>query len=426
MRFMKPISPIKPMMPMSLIAIMLIFSLTLSAQTPETPETSETPETPETPETSETPTRGPIIKGNVYGGGNQGNVVGNSTVTVKAGDIGDVYGGARMADVGGRTFVNLDGEHASADILIRSVYGGNDIAGNIGNSGEETDVPQELDHVLKGTQTQEEHPMKNAIDNTWKTFVRSSRSTKTVNEQVKEKFPLVAGSVFGGGNGNYYYDPYPDQDGNYYVYLKEGDKDYIATRKTPFNKPELAKTYLELTGGLLAHVYGGGNFATVTENTTICIDDKSDDLITQAANYAADTGYPTEDVIQYLIAKVELPTFQSNFTHWDYHFARVFGGNNKADMAIQPVWNLQRGKIRDLYSGGNNGRMTHPNGLLLDIHPSPQENIQQTDSLKIENVYGGCRMADVRPKTDVWDDNLYNPVTDDNGDYKYVDQIDKM
>ena len=58
------------------------------------------------------------IGGNVYGGGNVGDMTGNTSVTVYAGDVKEVYGGARVADVGGRTFVNIDGEHASDDILI--------------------------------------------------------------------------------------------------------------------------------------------------------------------------------------------------------------------------------------------------------------------------------------------------------------------
>ena len=72
------------------------------------------------------------IGGNVYGGGNAGDLGGSTTVTVHAGDISAVYGGARMANVGGYTFVNIDGAHASEDILITTVYGGNDITGTIG------------------------------------------------------------------------------------------------------------------------------------------------------------------------------------------------------------------------------------------------------------------------------------------------------
>ena len=95
------------------------------------------------------------IGGNVYGGGNQGVVNGSTKVTVKSGDIGailddeasrpledpkgKVFGGARMADVGGNTFVHIDGKSdpAAANtnyILINQVFGGNDIAGNIGTA----------------------------------------------------------------------------------------------------------------------------------------------------------------------------------------------------------------------------------------------------------------------------------------------------
>ena len=69
------------------------------------------------------------IGGNVYGGGNKAEVKGNTRVTVKSGDIGApvdddaerpledpkgrVFGGARMADVGGNSFVHIDGENAT-------------------------------------------------------------------------------------------------------------------------------------------------------------------------------------------------------------------------------------------------------------------------------------------------------------------------
>ena len=40
------------------------------------------------------------IGGNVYGGGNRGTLEGTATVVVQSGKIeGDVYGGARMADI---------------------------------------------------------------------------------------------------------------------------------------------------------------------------------------------------------------------------------------------------------------------------------------------------------------------------------------
>jgi hypothetical protein len=52
------------------------------------------------------------------------------------------------------------------------------------------------------------------------------------------------------------------------------------------------------------------------------------------------------------------------FTH---HVSRMFGGNNLATMSIRPAWNLIKGSINNLYSGGNRGAMTNVNGILLPL-----------------------------------------------------------
>jgi uncharacterized protein len=83
----------------------------------------------------------------VYGGGNAGNLSGSTNVTVHSGLLNNVYGGARMADVGGRTFVNINGKKASDDIIIVNVYGGNDISGTIGEGADPTTVPTELTNI---------------------------------------------------------------------------------------------------------------------------------------------------------------------------------------------------------------------------------------------------------------------------------------
>ncbi len=69
-----------------------------------------------------------------------------------------------------------------------------------------------------------------------------------------------------------------------------------------------------------------------------------------------------------------------------YH---LFGGNNLAEMSIRPVWHLQEGKVYNIYSGGNKGDMTHPNGILLSLSGA---------AMNVENIYGGCRMSNVLPK----------------------------
>ena len=318
------------------------------------------------------------IGGKVYGGGNAGNLSGSTKVTVYAGDLNEVYGGARQADVGGHTFVHIDGEHASDDILIKAVYGGNDISGKIGETSETTDIPEEL-----------ENKAQNPIDNTWKTFVRTS-----ANDDDDSK-AMVIGRLFGGGNGDYDYNS---------EYLNDG------TTLNPYHGltvPNLPKTYLELKGGCIAHVYGGGNNATVTEETVINIDNGSANLQRQAEAFKTRNGISTiDEVFAYLQTKVSLTTFQSNLTSYAFNFARVFGGNNKAEMTIQPKWNVQKGIIRDLYSGGNEGNMTCKDGLLLDINPAPANK----DKLEITNVYGGCRRADVHPMNNGQDVIAYSPT----------------
>ena len=347
------------------------------------------------------------IGGNVYGGGNQAEVKGNTKVVMRAGEINLVFGGARMANVGGTTMVNIDGENATDDMIISAVYGGNDISGTIGQSGETTEVPgtDELQYVLRDAETKEGHPEKNYIDNTWKTFVTTSRSSKVVGLETVEDKWIIIGSLYGGGNGEYTYtdengDYLTDEEGKYIV--KSGDAT-IAHSSEPFVQPEIDKTYVEIKGGNIAHVYGGGNNVTVRENTTIDITNESDDCEKFIAAYATAHSMTTLEVIGKLQGMAKLNTFQSNLTSFAFNHARVFGGNNLAEMSIRPVWNLQKGTIRDLYSGGNRGRMTSPEGLLLELDPLPANK----EKLNVVNVYGGCRMADVCPTVD----GKYTPTT---------------
>ena len=100
-----------------------------------------------------------VIGGHVYGGGNAGNTGGNTTVTVHAGDLNRVFGGARMANVGGRAFMHIDGANASSYIVINRLYGGNDIAGTIGASDD--DLPEPI----------VQHAATNGIDKTWNALV---------------------------------------------------------------------------------------------------------------------------------------------------------------------------------------------------------------------------------------------------------------
>ena len=203
-------------------------------------------------------------------------------------------------------------------------------------------------------------------------FVLTTKE-RTVTEGTGESatttqpYHIFIGQLFGGGNGDY---------------------DYTSTSSPYLGmiKPELSKTYLELRGGTIAYAYGGGNNATVTAATDICVDNSSavttDEHLKTILNI-------DDNGIKARMKEMGLNTVSTQVGSNDFQFARVFGGNNKAEMAIQPTWHLKDGKIRNLYSGGNQGAMTHKEGLLLEI--------QANSSIVVDNVFGGCRMAAVRP-----------------------------
>ena len=351
------------------------------------------------------------IGGNVYGGGNAGLTGGNTTVTVRAGDLNRVYGGARMANVGGRAFMNIDGAHASNYIVINRLYGGNDISGTIGTSNDE------LPDAVKA------HAANNGVDKSWNALVLiSSKMTPAVKytqaeidaaqegddaygkttDDIKtpatiagDNKPIYIGQLFGGGDGEYEYGSRQETTGEgdeavtTTVYYAKENNEIVATSNTPLSVPDLGKTFVDIHGGSIVYAYGGGNNATVTESTVISVDNPSEvvNSITDASNpnAGANGELLTNDRFE---KKMGINTTFSYPSSDAYQIGRMFGGNNKADMAIRPRWNLQRGRIRNLYGGGNEGRMTSPEGLLLQIEGT---------GMVVDNVYGGCRKADVKP-----------------------------
>ena len=424
------------------------------------------------------------IGGNVYGGGNMGEVMGSTTVTVLAGDIGaaldpdaprplankkgKVFGGARMANVGGRTFVHIDGKNFTKDnttipdyIVVNQVFGGNDIAGHIGTGV----VPKEELTAVKrdGHSEDADDPKRNAVDDTFNSFVRVStlatdehytekdiadastnpedpaygKSTNDVKPDPKAK-KVYIGQLFAGGNGDYDYEQAPGPAGGKVTHriYNRSDKNHenpvaeIVTDEgsTGFHLPELDKTYLEVVGGSIVYAYGGGNNATVKEQNIIHVDNPSavvnhvlvNKTTGKEANAATYETYktnlankeenPAPSGFEELLSgdrfiEMGINTTFSQPSSGAYQIGRFFGGNNAATMNIRPTWNLLAGKIRNLYSGGNRGNMTSPEGLLLEI--------KDYSTLIVDNLYGGCRMADVIPTVD----GKYSPCTNLDGYY---------
>ena len=330
------------------------------------------------------------IGGNVYGGGNHAEVKGSTKVTVKAGDIGavldpratrplddpqgKVFGGARMADVSGHTFVHIDGKSDVATgtpnyILINQVYGGNDIAGTIGTAkAVKESRPAELTAVMPSPlpegKTKADYPKLNDVDDTFNSYVRVS--TKTLDPENAASYYTAAeiaaaandpeavaygkkttdikpdptarkvyiGQLFAGGNGDF---EYPTETENDEYVIKQGGT-IIGRSKSPFVRPELDSTYLEVVGGSIVYAYGGGNNATVREQNIIHIDNPSavvNHIKVDATGKEDANGTDLLSTVRF--KEMGINTTFSQPSSGEYQVGRFFGGNNKAEMHIRPT-----------------------------------------------------------------------------------------
>lgn len=292
-----------------------------------------------------------VILGSIYGGGYKGDIAHNTYVELVQGFLMNVYGGSRQANIGGASHVwAYDGSvrpiNGIADdqfnhLIICNLYGGNDISGTISGTMPATE-PQQLWTDLQ--------------NRTFNSYI------KVADAQPGTKgFPLI-GSLYGGGNGEQWTDSLGAA-------------------------PNVANVLLEIDGGTTLRAFGGGNKAMVTDSVYI---------FTNATNntFADVTFAPFQ---KHIMEQFFFNGMLSGYT-WtgsqksrlqmdDNHVYRLFGGNNVAEMNIQPNWNLMNGKLGSVYAGGNLGNMTTPDGLTINV---------ESPTVEIDNLFGGCRMANVQ------------------------------
>ncbi|MCC8071067.1 MAG: hypothetical protein LIO90_04605 [Bacteroidales bacterium] len=425
------------------------------------------------------------VFGAIYGGGLYGSVgvdmrqdydhatAKATDVRLFSGNVDKVYGGACLGDLYGRANVELCDQasesidHLDYELLLKledvddwcgarliagTVFGGNDISGNIYTQ----ELPEGHDNYdplaaystyvkVYEVQGDPNGPSGQSASTKDTTDPSASPAKDPVNPGKSSPgavngyngFPLI-GNLYGGSNGNYgeHENSKAYTDGTFRMatginnaILKvelSGDPGGLYSA---FDVPHVDHAYLDIQGGTIINVYGGGDKSTINESTTLSV------------NYAADTdimdaraGFETPsdpDVIDPLIRiwntfhlsddeQIEEVTSTSiydattNNTIFKYHIFRIFGGNDNADMDIQPTWKLTSGHLGSVYSGGNFGRMTHFE-YLYDAADVEKENpigakglslVIDSKDIHADAVFGGGRVGDIEPAIPEGEDPL--------------------
>lgn len=328
------------------------------------------------------------VWGNIYGGGLKGDIVRRSRlmpnveearengthVRVWSGQIEQVFGGSRIGNVEGASFVDIEdrGEN-HYHTIIRSVYGGNDLSGRIGLGT----VPA----MVEGNQ-----PV------TANTYVLIREQKKSDGSYLG--FPVIA-EVFGGGNGNYGV----HGDGNTY---KSGsirfDRD-TNVDLAGLEYPNVDSTYVEVRGGSVWNLYGGSNNSLVNESAVIRIDYNQGNASTRCCYDGTQSAecYERGEYMNKLLGNYGGSEVSGNKITALYNVVNVFGGNKQAPLCIQPTWMLGEAKIHNLYGGCNLGDVYYYSndkksgaselGLQLKL---------DSENLDVDNVFGGCRLGSVQ------------------------------
>lgn len=325
------------------------------------------------------------IEGNVYGGGNKAlvgsgadNRNGLAEVKLVSGNIqGDAFAGGRCASVYG--FATIYTTPAS-QITINNVYGGNDISGNVTNSGS----------TLR--------PVCGTSGN------KGFDGETTLTADNSASYVMIQGTphitnVFGGGNGEYDY----RTNGEVWTWGTNARKvaelcNINSNEEALAAKPTQTSSYVDVNMGeysgsgasALAYIgttYGGGNAASVG-NAITYVTGKG--RIETA--YAGGNGADVKDLAKITTSfeNVDVATGE------DFNIKTIFGGNNAAEMNSRylPEIDLVNGQFKNVYGGGNAGDMK-TNGEKAGI-ANLSTFVHIHDGVTITDyLYGGCNQANV-------------------------------
>ena len=390
---------------------------------------------------------GGSVGGNIFGGAEAArcgiNTSNTATVNIKSAvaPLNDVYGGGELGDVQGNTAVNLLGA------TVHDVYGG-----GLGSSSVAALVQGNATVTLNGSAVTGNIFGANNLNGTPKGHVLVDvKATKTKGTEG-EVYHVA--SVYGGGNLAAYE---PGSNTDYAEVLIEGCESSIEDVFGGGNAAAVPATHIEVRGGLIDRLFAGGdgesgtaahvgykNDGSTTYGTgntyakimggeihqlfggsnskgnirgAITLDvDKDDycDVFRLGEIYGG--GNKADSKVGTInIGCTGTYTPASEGVEENGYIRTVFGGANAANITGNIALNIRGGKIGTVY-GGNNASGTISGSVTVNIDKKNADGTTLNDCgvFDIGTVYGGGKKADMAQAANVVTVNINDNGTNDN------------
>ena len=414
-----------------------------------------------------------LIYGSVFGGGRVANVTGKTEVViVNCDSIGAVYGGNDIAGtvqgnsgVDGST-ITLGTDATEKTLRIGSVYGGGN--GYYAYGGNDFYAATTTDHnmVLVGANVYAQSQTGQWNDSVWTNTGSAELPLPTITKTaitVNNDYVKVD-SIFGGaknaflnattGNGSYI-----DVKGGTIFAVFGGNnvggsqgaaKQHVLVEGTKVetavnnynnkvigrdfgigylfgggNKVDGSTTDVVIKGGMCDTVFAGGNSASVATAANVQVN----------CAIASGSGTTWGNIYSNAISGYSnsgITIKESNEYAWNgsgiYNVRTLFGGNNRAGMAVVPTVTLTSGSVGTVYGGGNAGDMnaedasfnnaisTDFGAVEVDYSTTPSTTspinistyvVLNSANMLVDYLYGGCQMSNVYRSTFVEMSNGY-------------------
>lgn len=285
---------------------------------------------------------------------------------------GNVYGGGNMGSVYGGSDLHIGG----SAVVYGNVYGGNDKTGRVFSPLRDVATVNEVAHSSSAPAVSVSKSEFDGVpvDITAGTPLTLSSNNATAYTLV-DGSAQIWGTLFGGGNGDYTYVSDYDDKTTEIAAGTAAERIVIRCDDPPTADEPSSFVDINVGNGYIDRVFGGGN--NVTSGNATFRSQTQNGIVIVLMNCAGSD--PTDDD-----NNVQVGT--------------IFGANNKASMIRVPRILLLKGKVGNVYGGGNMGDML--GNVTIEGLPLSTYVVTPSDKVVVtKNVYGGCNVADVSNDT---------------------------